>query len=225
VRCPRCFAVAFQGARFCRKCGASLANPARALPEGAESDRQCPRCANNGRKSQLVANLVGDTLIDQCHDCGGIWIDQDAFDRLTSESASRQSALSALGVFPPPKLASVGKRPPVAYLRCPDCDQIMNRRNFARRSGVIIDVCRAHGIWFDHEELTRVLHFVKTGGLEKAKQEEDEERREKERSARIDRMMADMRQSWTGRDLDDSGLFERPSIVIGLLRGISRLLE
>ena len=39
---------------------------------------------------------------------------------------------------------------------CPECGQLMNRKNFANTSGVIVDVCRAHGIWFDDREVERV---------------------------------------------------------------------
>ena len=47
----------------------------------------------------------------------------------------------------------------------------MNRRNYAGNSGVIIDLCREHGIWFDAEELARILLWVRAGGTERPKQE------------------------------------------------------
>ena len=34
---------------------------------------------------------------------------------------------------------------------------MMNRQNFGRRSGVIIDVCKGHGVWFEPGELSAVL--------------------------------------------------------------------
>jgi Zn-finger nucleic acid-binding protein len=42
----------------------------------------------------------------------------------------------------------------------------MNRANFSDRSGIIIDVCRGHGTWFDREELRRVVEFIRAGGVE-----------------------------------------------------------
>jgi Zn-finger nucleic acid-binding protein len=42
----------------------------------------------------------------------------------------------------------------------------MTRMNFGTRSGIILDVCRAHGTWFDRGELDAVLSFVRDGGLE-----------------------------------------------------------
>jgi hypothetical protein len=58
----------------------------------------------------------------------------------------------------------------------------MNRVNFAHCSHVILDVCKAHGTWFDKDELRRTVEFIRAGGLEKARahqiaQLEDERRR------------------------------------------------
>jgi hypothetical protein len=50
----------------------------------------------------------------------------------------------------------------------------MNRRNFGGSSGVIVDVCSSHGLWFDLGELPRVLSFVEAGGLARAKLREAE---------------------------------------------------
>ena len=45
----------------------------------------------------------------------------------------------------------------------------MNRVNFARCSGVVVDVCKAHGTWFDRDELRRIVEFIRAGGLEQAR--------------------------------------------------------
>jgi Zn-finger nucleic acid-binding protein len=52
----------------------------------------------------------------------------------------------------------------------------MNRVNFGRVSGVIVDVCKMHGTWFDAGELTAVFAFAANGGLERTR---DRERLEK----------------------------------------------
>jgi Zn-finger nucleic acid-binding protein len=54
---------------------------------------------------------------------------------------------------------------PVQYIPCPECEALMTRRNFGSNSGVIVDVCAMHGIWFDVGELPRVIAFVESGGL------------------------------------------------------------
>ena len=47
----------------------------------------------------------------------------------------------------------------------------MNRVNFGRRSGVVVDVCKPHGTWFDAGELTQAIEWVSSGGLELAKKQ------------------------------------------------------
>jgi hypothetical protein len=41
----------------------------------------------------------------------------------------------------------------------------MQRRNFGKRSGVIVDVCGKHGVWLDADELEAVAAFIERGGL------------------------------------------------------------
>jgi hypothetical protein len=52
---------------------------------------------------------------------------------------------------------------------------MMNRINFARCSGVIVDVCKGHGTWFDRDELSAIVQFIGGGGLEVARAKEKHE--------------------------------------------------
>ena len=52
------------------------------------------------------------------------------------------------------------------YLPCPMCDSLMVRRNFKKISGVIIDICRDHGVWLEAGELQQIRCFVANGGLD-----------------------------------------------------------
>jgi Zn-finger nucleic acid-binding protein len=75
-------------------------------------------------------------------------------------------------------------RPPPGgkmYLKCPSCKTIMNRRQFAAGSGVIVDVCKHHGTFFDIGELPAIIDFVMQGGLEKAERAEIERMRDEAR--------------------------------------------
>ena len=56
------------------------------------------------------------------------------------------------------------------YLPCPKCGQLMNRLNFAHRSGVIIDICSRHGVWFDRDGLQHIIEFIRSGGMERARE-------------------------------------------------------
>jgi Zn-finger nucleic acid-binding protein len=44
----------------------------------------------------------------------------------------------------------------------------MLRKNFRESSGVVVDVCAAHGVWFDRGELAKVIEFASTGALAEA---------------------------------------------------------
>jgi Zn-finger nucleic acid-binding protein len=57
----------------------------------------------------------------------------------------------------------------ITYYPCPHCAHLMNRRNFGGRSGIVVDVCASHGVWFEAGELKLVLEFVESGALAEAR--------------------------------------------------------
>ena len=59
----------------------------------------------------------------------------------------------------------------------------MNRVNFGRLSGVIVDACRGHGTYLDAGELHRIVAFIQSGGLDRARAVQLEELKERERRA------------------------------------------
>src|SRR5260370_1788 len=73
---------------------------------------------------------------------------------------------------------------------CPQCGSVMNRINFARCSGVIVDVCKGHGTWFDHDELREILEFIRGGGLELSRQKEKHEIEFEREQLNRDRLVA-----------------------------------
>ena len=79
----------------------------------------------------------------------------------------------------------------------------MNRVNFARCSGVIIDLCKKHGIWFDCDELSRIVEFIRGGGLELSRSREKAQLEEERRSLRQEQMTADLNRS-VGSGIGDS---------------------
>jgi hypothetical protein len=52
---------------------------------------------------------------------------------------------------------------------------MMNRVNFGRVSGTVIDVCRGHGTFLDSGELHAIAQFITDGGLDRSRQREKEE--------------------------------------------------
>jgi Zn-finger nucleic acid-binding protein len=168
VSCPKCFALAFLGAKHCAQCGAALQRS-----EGSSGDRTCPRCDGT-----LAPVQVGGTALDECGGCSGVWIGVEALRALLDD---REGASVVLAPGTPTARSQAQPESTVRYLRCPECGDVMGRVNYARISGVVVDVCRRHGTWFDADELRRVVEFVRDGGLDRARGRErmmlEEERR------------------------------------------------
>ena len=115
---------------------------------------------------------VGATPLFECPDCGGTWLDTETFTELCANREAHGAVADMLG----PKTASVTvtATSAVRYVACATCSKIMNRENFGHRSGVIVDVCKGHGVWFERGELHSVLAFVDGGGLERARRIDNE---------------------------------------------------
>jgi Zn-finger nucleic acid-binding protein len=157
--CPLCFARLGRGARFCCECGTAI------RPESMRAVRasaRCPRCAG-----ELVLREIAEGHYTECTSCAGIWLDPTSFDRLVEKKD--QSAPGAAFPFPQAKRPAAEAASTVKYIPCPVCGQFMHRKNFGSTSGIIIDWCKGHGIWFDTHELEKVVSFVGGGGLDRAR--------------------------------------------------------
>jgi Zn-finger nucleic acid-binding protein len=162
--CAGCFGMNFAGSKHCVHCGARFFEK---KDDAADvGPRECPRCEHG-----LSVSAVGEAFIEDCANCGGMWVDTESF-RKICERKEKSAAFVGMGSPLPAPGRAVTVNGPVQYLRCPDCDKLMNRLNFARQSGVIVDVCRTHGTWFDHDELRQILEFIQAGGLDAAREKE-----------------------------------------------------
>jgi len=159
----------FAGSRFCARCGAEAT---RELLE-EETPLACPRC-----REPLQALRLGATTVRECAACGGLWLDPESLQKLSDGREERADVVSALASRTPTVLATPDV---VRYVPCPRCAKLMNRRNFAQSSGVVLDVCAKHGVWLDRGELERVLGFVSGGGLARARAREHERLIEEQR--------------------------------------------
>lgn len=162
LRCPACGELHFSGARVCTRCGRQL-RAAEAL--GATTGKRCPRCVG-----ELATVTLGEVDAGECPRCGGVFIDVATLRRITADRAQAAAV-------PVPRAREAASVEEVRYVACPVCAKLMNRVNFGRRSGIIVDVCGHHGTWFDAGELARALSFVAEGGLIAAKELEQVERR------------------------------------------------
>lgn len=132
------------------------------------TDAPCPRCA------APLEVAEGDARTHECPRCGGIFVSREAL----AEILCRAEIGGALAP-PPPRAPSMLDE--VRYVPCPLCHASMNRANFGKVSGVIVDVCAKHGTWFDAGELTRVVAFAASGGLERTRAREAEEKKDADR--------------------------------------------
>jgi Zn-finger nucleic acid-binding protein len=140
----------------------------------------CPRCA-----VELTAEIVGALALHRCASCRGVWLDPETF-RLLCEADAKAREGRAAEAAASGYLHSSRREDRVQYLRCPVCNDLMSRVNFARVSGVILDVCRPHGAWFDAGELRAVRSFVRGSGLSRFKRRRELDiERERRRSARV----------------------------------------
>jgi Zn-finger nucleic acid-binding protein len=159
----------FIGSKHCPRCGALAA-----VPEIKEAkNRKCPRC-----QSEMLSVTIGATAVRECEQCLGLWLDVVSFEKICADR-EQQSAL--LGLASPAPTYIVRETSKVKYVPCPECSKLMNRINFARCSGVIVDVCKGHGTWFDRDELSHIIEFIRGGGLEASREREKAEIKEERR--------------------------------------------
>ncbi len=163
VTCPSCFASMFAGSQFCPHCGAR----ATAVVDDGGLSLPCPSCS-----ASMKPVRVGPTPMQQCESCGGSWLTTETFTTLCTDREAQSALASTFGgvAASPPPLRLSGIR----YRHCAACQRSMNRVNFGRVSGVVIDLCKGHGVWFDPGELQGILSFVANGGLERMRESEAE---------------------------------------------------
>lgn len=172
--CSSCLGMSKEGARFCSECGKPLAA---AVDAPEEADEQCPRCQVAMRR-----RTVGSHRPLECPMCCGLFVDAPDLEQMVRDQEERVAKESA-GAGDRPERASLAGEP-VTYLKCPVCSAIMNRVNYGRVSGVIIDWCGDHGYWLDAGELEKIARWVATGGLkQKYRREIDEMKAERDRLA------------------------------------------
>ena len=164
VSCPSCLGMIFRGAKHCSHCGA------RAFDAGldgqvASDAHRCPRC-----EGALTVTAIGAAFLEECGACGGVWVDAQSFQQICQSREQQAAFVGAGSPLTAPSLgAATEQHETVHYVKCPACRQLMNRMNFARHSGVVVDVCKRHGTWFDRDELRQIVEFIAGGGLDAAR--------------------------------------------------------
>lgn len=150
---------------------------------------------------------VGDTALLECERCRGVWLDAATFEHVC---ASRETQGAVLHQWPAAARATATEA--IRYRKCVACGKMMNRLNFGRLSGTVVDVCKGHGTFLDAGELHLIVTFIQQGGLDRARQRQIEDLKDEEERLRA---LRDQRQpdpypianvethtpTWTGVDL------------------------
>jgi len=177
-RCAKCLGWNLAGAAHCQACGRPLV--AETMGSNSAAGCDCPRCGH-----KLQSREYADMSVEECDDCGGLFLAPDMLERLVAAHDAPTGMRLAL-----PK-REFKRETSVRYIHCPVCRKMMNRQAFARISGIVIDVCKSHGLWFDGGELAEVVRFVESGGLERAREREISELTERQRQSRTEMAIAE----------------------------------
>jgi Zn-finger nucleic acid-binding protein len=214
--CPECHGRNAEASRFCTGCGVAFA-PEPVKVEGYELP--CPACG-----CLMPPRSIGGIGINECGTCNGIWAPMDRLDQLINRAIEAQRAgnVAPAETHRPRVRGANPASQGVAYRKCPECEAFMQRRNFRKTSGVIIDRCRNHGTWLDADELEQITGFVLTGGnpvADAMMQDADRQAAAAMKSARLGNLSDDYgmnRSAYSSRGA--GGLFGRT--LVGVLRGL-----
>jgi len=159
ISCPKCFALMFEGTRFCPQCGTAAARV-----EHDDADVRCPAC-----RDAMHYLTIGAASVLECTGCDGVWLDAADFERICADRESRGAVLPRWTATP-----AAADAAHVRYRPCVRCGKMMNRVNFGRLSGTVVDVCRGHGTFLDAGELHAIATFIEAGGLGRMREREIE---------------------------------------------------
>jgi Zn-finger nucleic acid-binding protein len=172
VSCPSCFGALFDGAAFCQHCGTARSRKI----SDQEIRIACPAC-----RERMTWVEVGSANLLECAACEGVWIEATTFERLCID---RESQSAVVHTAHRAGAASSPRRQPVQYRPCPRCQKLMNRVNFGKVSGAVVDVCKGHGTFLDRGELHQIVQFIQGGGMDRSRAAEKEHLVEEQRRLR-----------------------------------------
>jgi Zn-finger nucleic acid-binding protein len=144
----------------------------------------CPRC-----EAGLAAAELAGVRFDACDRCTGSFVATETLREVVEQTALCDELRALL-----PRSANEWAERGRVYVKCPVCETLMNRRQYASGAKVVIDWCRHHGVWFDAGELARVLDFVADGGLARAAARAADEAKAEAQRDHAARMLERMRQ-------------------------------
>ncbi len=127
-----------------------------------DSNRRCPSC-----NLSMVELSVGSTDLEECRNCGGVWLDDKEIDTLVKLAELPHNLLNRYPTEERSKVYPRGERP------CPVCEGGPTLVNVPYLD-VPVEMCRTcHGFWLEHGVLRRVIQAKRSPDrLSKAHQQE-----------------------------------------------------
>jgi uncharacterized protein len=117
--------------------------------EGADSVK-CPVCENH-----LVSLELADVEVDYCFTCKGIWLDSGELENLVRLEGGEDDLLKS----------AVRAETREKRKKCPVCRTSMEKILTGKADPVLLDRCLLHGIWFDSDELRKILALTCKEGI------------------------------------------------------------
>lgn len=204
--CPECMARVSDSARYCHHCATPLLPAGKA---GEPSLSPCPACSDG---IYLTSRALGQPSVAvlECPRCAGLWLANDTIQVLLERvrSAANVADLQSSQAPPTAGVLPAGSQQERLYRPCPACGKLMHRKNFGRKSGIILDSCRSHGLWFDADELDAVVRWIRTGGESAARRRQSEMESEEKKRAELERQLPTYESGWPRQAAGSGSLLE-----------------
>ncbi|MGQ0613274.1 MAG: zf-TFIIB domain-containing protein [Planctomycetaceae bacterium] len=160
---------------LCSGCGNEVSDPAscpvcragrgprraaRAAADAAAAPPACPRCAE-----KLEEQDWEEVKVSCCPTCRGTFFPGRGLEVTLDKLRATVTPTDVASVLTEFKDRFTRTLPDaVRYKACPVCHTVMTRRNYAKVSGVIIDLCGNHGSWVDEAAFAELANFITRGG-------------------------------------------------------------
>jgi Zn-finger nucleic acid-binding protein len=201
MSCPCCGAPQPARGVVCAYCGnrrdLDLQGWAHLQAIASDQTLHCPDCRTPLETLELEEPAA--LRLARCPGCLGLFLPLGGLESLLDQAVGRvwdvdYPLLHALAEAPRTAAA------PVRYRPCPQCGELMNRNLQGKRSGVVVDRCRDHGLWLDAGELRALMEWARAGGellhQERLQQREWEEQRREQQRAEALQIAEETERSW-----------------------------
>jgi Zn-finger nucleic acid-binding protein len=231
MNCPCCAAPIPSRGVICSYCGhridVDLQGSGQALADDTVHEQRCPDCEQvlDSLILKLGSEANQDNLkVNRCSQCLGLFMQRDILDRILDINVRQPSEINHRLI----NNLVESNRSQVKdwkYRPCPVCRTLMHRKLQGKRSGVVVDSCRDHGLWLDAGELRQLMEWSRAGG-EKLDQKRQEllQQQQSERERR-DRTAAILQRSTLESDLAFQPSTQQQKPAVSLLKALGEILK